>query len=66
MRGSSLGVQWLGLHAFTAEGLGSIPGQGTKILQATLCNQKKEKRKKRMRDWNQMFPLIGPILEYDL
>ena len=29
--GNSLAVQWLGLHAFTAEGLGSISGQGTKI-----------------------------------
>ena len=27
-------VQWLGLHASTAGGPGSIPGQGTKILQA--------------------------------
>ena len=27
-------VQWLGLRTFTAEGLGSIPGQGTKIPQA--------------------------------
>ena len=27
-------VQWLGLCALTAEGVGSIPGQGTKILQA--------------------------------
>ena len=27
---NSLVVQWLGLYAFTAEGLGSVPGQGTK------------------------------------
>ena len=27
-------VQWLGLHASTSEGRGSIPGQGKKILQA--------------------------------
>ena len=27
-------THWLGLGAFTAEGQGSIPGQGTKILQA--------------------------------
>ena len=27
-------VWWLGLCAFTAEGLGSVPGQGTKIPQA--------------------------------
>ena len=33
--GNSLGVQWLGLHAYTAEGLGSIPGWGVKILRAT-------------------------------
>ena len=32
--GTSLVVQLLGLHAFTAEGPGSIPGWGTKILQA--------------------------------
>ena len=32
--GNSLAVQGLGLHSFTAKGLGSIPGQGTKILQA--------------------------------
>ena len=33
------GIPWQssglpGLHAFTVEGVGSIPGQGTKILQA--------------------------------
>ena len=32
--GTSLAVQWLGLSAFTAVGLGSIPGQGPKILKA--------------------------------
>ena len=32
-QGNSLVVQWLGLCAFTAEGPGSIPGQGTKIPQ---------------------------------
>ena len=36
---NSLVVQWLGLRAFTAKGLGSIPGSGTKILQATWCGQ---------------------------
>ena len=30
-KGNSLVVQWLGLHASTARGPGSIPGQGTKI-----------------------------------
>ena len=31
---NSLVVQWLGLSAFTAKGMGSTPGRGTKILQA--------------------------------
>ena len=38
--GNSLVVQWLGLCAFTAEGPGSIPGQGTKILQVAQRSQK--------------------------
>ena len=29
-----LEVKWLGLCTFIAQGMGSIPGQGTKILQA--------------------------------
>ena len=41
--GSSLVVQWLGLCALTAEGPGSIPGQGTKIPQAAWHSQKKKK-----------------------
>ena len=41
--GNSLVVQWLGLHALTAEGPGSIPGRGTKIPQATWYGQKKKK-----------------------
>ena len=46
--GNSLAVQWLGLPAFTAEGLGSVPSQGTKILQATWHSQKqKQKQNKR-------------------
>ena len=43
--GNSLAVQWLGLCAFIAEGVGSIPGRGTKILQATWCSPKKKKKK---------------------
>ena len=57
--GNSLVVQWLGLHAFTAKGRGSIPVLGTKILQATLCSQKflfLEKKnnnvKKKKKEWN--------------
>ena len=38
--GDSPVTQWLGLHDFTAEGLGLIPGQGTKILQTAQCGQK--------------------------
>ena len=34
-QGNSLAVQWLGLLACTAESMGSVPGQGTKILHAT-------------------------------
>ena len=30
--GTSLVVQWLGLHPSTTRGMGSIPGWGTKIL----------------------------------
>ena len=41
--GNSLVVQWLGLHAFTAGGLGSTPGQGAKILQAVQPKKKKKK-----------------------
>ena len=33
--GSSLAVQWLGLHTLTGQGAGLIPGWGTKIPQAT-------------------------------
>ena len=33
-QGISLVVQWLRLHASSAGGLGSIPGQGTKIPHA--------------------------------
>ena len=35
-------MQWLGLRTTTAEGLGSTPGQGTKISQAVWCGKKKE------------------------
>ena len=39
-----LAVQWLGLHAFTAKGAGSIPGWGTKIPQAAPGGQKRKKK----------------------
>ena len=39
--GTSLAVQWLGLHALTAKGPSSILDWGTKISQAMLHGQKK-------------------------
>ena len=38
-------VQWLRLHASTAGGMGSIPGQGTKIPHALRHGQKKKKKR---------------------
>ena len=35
--------QWLGLHASTTGGTSLIPGWGTKILQATWCDQTKKR-----------------------
>ena len=40
--GTSLVVQWLGLHDLTAKGLGSIPGQGTTIS----CSHETKKQNK--------------------
>ena len=37
---NSLVVQWLGLHALTAEDAGSISGQGTNIPRAMHHDQK--------------------------
>ena len=37
-------VQWLGIHASTAEGAGLITGQGIKILQAVWCGQKNKQK----------------------
>ena len=42
LRGNSL-VQWLGLHDFTVECQGSVPGQGTKILQAEILRDVRAK-----------------------
>ena len=43
--GTSLAVQWLRLCASSAGGMGSIPGQGTKIPHATQRGKKTEKNK---------------------
>ena len=56
---NSLGVQWLGLGAYTAEGTGLIRGWGTEILQAMQHAQKRKKKKKRrFRDIN--LPRVPP------
>ena len=39
--GISLAVQWLNLHISTAGSMGSLCGQGTKILQAVQQGKKK-------------------------
>ena len=44
--GNFLAVQWLGLHAFIAEGLGSIHGQGTKIAQTGWWSHRGKKKRK--------------------
>ena len=44
--GNSLAAQRLGHHTSTAEGLDSIPGQGTKTPQAKKHGQKGEREKK--------------------
>ena len=40
-------VQWLGFHALTAERLGLISGQGTRIPQAMWSSQKKKEKENR-------------------
>ena len=43
IQGTCLVVQWLGFHAPDAGGVGSVIGQGTKILHAPQGRQKKKK-----------------------
>ena len=42
--GNSLAVRWLGLGAFTAMPVVSVPGQGTKVQQTRQWGQKKKKK----------------------
>ena len=42
LKGNSLVIQWLGPHAFTTEGLGSISGWGTKMLQVEQEKEEEE------------------------
>ena len=55
----SLVVWWLGLGVFTAVDLGSIPGLGTKILQAMTQSQKKKKKEKKRKKKNTMTTSTG-------
>ena len=47
LAGTSLAVQWLRLCASTAGGMGSIPGQGSKILHTKWHGQKKKRKRKK-------------------
>ena len=62
----SLVVWWLGLSVFTAVDLGSIPGLGTKILQAMRQSQKKRKgkEKKEHNDYQYRLVLTGQHFTY--
>ena len=54
-------VQWLGLCAFTAEGLDSIPGRATKIPQTSWCGQKKFKNKiNKIKSRRNLSPYLSP------
>ena len=44
-------VQWLGLRAFTAEGPGLTPSQGTKIPQDVWRSQKKKNVRTETKSW---------------
>ena len=59
---NSLAVQWLGHGAFTAEGAGSIPGQGTKIPQTLGLSGEKHSRQKEQQvqvSWDGHLPGTG-------
>ena len=49
IRGTYFLIQWLRICASTTGGLGSFPGEGTKISYAVQCGSKKKKKKARYR-----------------
>ena len=63
-RGNSLVVQWLGLCAFTAEGVGLIPGRGTKISQPAhrAAKKNKIKRGKKRQESRNAFSVRDPTV----
>ena len=58
--GTFLILQWLGLSTSTAEGMGSFPGQGIKILHPTLHGQnpKQEQKQKKQNNTKQKLHLF--------
>ena len=63
--GTSLAILWLRLHASNAGGMGSIPGRGNKIPQATQHGKKKRGGKKRrcqMKEYMQLKNVESYIL----
>ena len=64
--GTSLTVQWLRLHhAPSAEDMGLIPGQGTKIPHAAWHSQKKRKKKKNLHDLDYGDDLLEQVTKAD-
>lgn len=61
---SSLAVQWLGCQASTAEGMGLIPSQRTKILHATHEEQPKKKKKNPEEHKNQLEQVKASLFTY--
>ena len=55
--GTSLVAQWLRLHTSTTGGMGSIPGQGTKISHATQPKKKERKKEKEQANRNPNNPI---------
>ena len=55
-------IQWLRLSASTVGGMGSIPGQGTKIPHAARCGQKKKKMEGEILNILQTEKTIGFII----
>ena len=64
---NSMAVQWLGFQTLTAEGLGSIPSQETKILLALPCDKSRhhiEKQRHHFIDNGQSY-VFFPIVMYE-
>ena len=60
--GTSLVIRWLGLRTSTAQGMGSIPGRGTKIPHAKCSVAKKLKKKKKEKKRNNRPQMVLLVL----